>query len=88
MEPINAGIDPSTGTPCVWTLSAVEDTDDTSVVGLPNQTISSTVQWIKDPTVGTTLPDTLELTVRVWYTNDLGSDSNTDRVLLRTLRTP
>ena len=83
-----------TGTPCTWSLSGAPVTE-SSLVGqattaddLPSH-IAATVQWRDDPSAGTTtLDDTLEFAVRVWYTPDFSAQDDFNRVYVKTLRTP
>ena len=68
-------------------------TEFVSVDDLPAQKIESTVQWVDDPSAGTTGPsgtiiyDALALDVKVWFTSDFGVDDDFNRVNIRTLRT-
>ena len=59
-----------------------------SVDNLPAQRIESTVQWRDDAAAGTTTPDALELTVKVWFTQNINADDDFNRVHVRTLRAP
>lgn len=71
---------------CTRTTTYVLET--VSVDELPQQRIESTVQWRDDASANTPDdPDTLELTVKVWFTRDL-IDDDFHRVYLKTLRTP
>ena len=55
---------------------------------LQAQRIESTIRWKDDPSVNTTIPDVLELSVKVWFTGNTAADDNYNRVHVRTLRTP
>ena len=76
-----------TGTPCTWTRSSARVTQNVSVDDLTSQPIETTVQWVDDPSAGTTTPDVLNLGVKIWF---LGTtvDDDFHRVYVRTLRTP
>ena len=84
-----------TGTPCTWSApSAVLVTQNVSVEDLPTQPIESSVQWVDDPSAGTSGPsgaviyDALAFDVKVWFTSNFGADDDFNRVHVRTLRTP
>ena len=74
------------GTPCVWTRSSIRTTQTVLVDDLPAQPIETTVQWVNDPSAGTTTNDVLELGVKVWFTKNFNTDNGFDRVYIRTLR--
>lgn len=78
------------GDPCAWTVvNAAPNPPQTILVDeLAAQPIETTVRWVDDPTVTPGIPDTLELGVKVWFTQDFGTDDNFSRVHIRTLRTP
>ena len=76
------------GSPCTWTQSAAPVTERVAVDTLPNQPMQTTVRWVDDPSAGTVGLDTLEFSVRVWFTGNAGNDDEFNRVHLRTLRTP
>ena len=79
------------GSPCTWTLSttAPSPSETVAVDDLPAQKIETTVQWVDDPAANTgSTRDVLELGVKVWFTSNLGSDDDFNRVHVRTLRTP
>ena len=48
------------------------------------------VRWVQDPSLGdetaSPLPDALEFSVKVWYTNSYPAESEFQRVYIRTLR--
>ena len=75
------------GVPCAWTQSTAQATDTVTVGGLANQPMITTSQFLDDPTTATVDPDTVEFTVKVWFTTRVGIDDEYNRVLLRTLRT-
>ena len=75
------------GSPCTWTRSAVRVTQSVSVNDLPSQPIETMIQWVDDPSAGTSTLDTLALGVKVWFTPSV-ADDDFNRVYVRTLRTP
>ena len=82
-----------TGTPpdfcTTWALSPVRVTQLVSVDDdLPNQPIETTIQWVNDPSAGTSTLDTLALGVKVWFIPSSSVDNDLNRVFVRTLRTP
>ena len=75
------------GSPCTWTLSTTQTAETVPVNGLGNRRMETTVQWIDDPSAGTSALDVLKLTVKVWFST-VTTDDDFHRVELRTLRTP
>ena len=74
------------GGSCVWSSTSVSET--VSVDDLSSQKLAATVQWVNDPSSGTTTLDTLALGVKVWFTKNTATDDDFNRVYVRTLRTP
>ena len=78
------------GSPCVWALVPVQATEPVPVDDLPAQQMETTVQWQDDPAAQTdeSTRDVLELGVKVWFTSNVGSDDDFNRVHVRALRSP
>ena len=77
------------GDPCTsWTPSAAAIAQTISVDDLPTQRMETSVQWVDDPSAGTGGSDTWALSVKVWFTSNVTTDNDYNRVYLRTLRTP
>ena len=76
--------------PCTWGRTkdaGIAVQENVAVGNLPNQPMETSVQWRDDePFAGTTTLDTVELSVKVWFTTNT-TDDNSNRVYLRTLRT-
>ena len=70
------------GVPCV--AFAARGTEPVAVGGLPNQ-METTVQQLDEPTSGTTGLDLVQISVKVWFTQN-GADDDYNRVFLSTLR--
>ena len=75
------------GAPCVWTLSDTATSQLVTVGTLANMPMVTTSQFINDPTTSTADPETVEFTVKVWFTLRTTVDDDFNRVYLRTLRT-
>ena len=85
--------------PCTWGRTAdtgtpgnpvpVPEPGGVLVNQLPNpMRMETTAQWRDDePYAGTSTLDTVELSVKVWFTPNTGTDDDSNRVYLRTLRT-
>ena len=79
IPPCTWGRTPNAGSP-VWESVAINK--------LPSgPRMQTTVQRISDPSAGTITLDTVELSIKVWFTPNTGMDDNFNRVHLRTLRT-
>ena len=73
--------------PC--TLSAAPVTENVTITNLGNRRMETTVQRIDDPAAGTLLTlDTIEISVKVWFTPFIGNNNDANRVEIRSLRTP
>jgi type II secretory pathway pseudopilin PulG len=80
-----------TAEPCgtgVWTTSPTPlPGPSVSVDDLPSQRTEVSAQWLDDPSAGTSILDTIELGVKVWFVPGQ-VDDELHRVYLKTLRTP
>lgn len=77
------------GNPCTsWATSGTPIAQTVSVDDLPAQRMETSVQWVDDPAAGTVNSDTWELSVKVWFTPNVTTDNDYNRVYIRTLRTP
>ncbi|MBI4436645.1 MAG: type II secretion system protein [Candidatus Omnitrophica bacterium] len=77
------------GNPCTWTPSLTQFKEtNIQVDDLLTQDMETIVQWRNDPSAGTTTPDVLEFSVRVWFIPNSTTDDDFNRVHVRTLRTP
>ena len=77
----------SSGNPCTaWSLAPAAQP--IAVDDLPSQRLETTVQYVDDPSAGTTTNDTLALGVKVWFIPGSTVDNEFNRVFVRTLRTP
>ena len=75
------------GSPCTWTMSTAQVFEQVNVNSILRP-METTVQWVNDPAaLGAAGSDTLDLSVRVWYTSR-ANDDQYNRVLTKTLRTP
>ncbi len=73
-----------------WTRRLTRTTDTISLNGVFNGQREIAVQRVHDRTTGTsqTTLDAVELSVKVWFTANIGTDDDFNRVQLKTLRAP
>ena len=76
------------GSPCSWTRSLARVTQTVAVDDLPSQQTETTVQWKDEVALGTSGNDAVEITVKVRFTGNFGSDDDFNRVSMKTLRSP